>query len=253
MRLKNKVAVITGGARGIGEATVRRFVEEGAKVHIFDILENEGLKLAKKLSKKNYYVNFIKVDIKNENEIKNAYTSITKETKNIDILINCAAIPGVNKLPHEIEVQDWDEIFSINVRGTFLCTKHVLPYMMKKKSGSIVNFSSIYALIGNNDLPPYHATKGAILSMTKTDAICYAKFGIRVNSIHPGTTKTELVVKAADTYQGEESYLDMMKRLHPLRLGEPIDVANSVLFLASDEAKFITGANLVVDGGYTSQ
>ena len=193
MRLKNKVAVITGGARGIGEATVRRFVEEGAKVHIFDILENEGLKLAKKLSKKNYYVNFIKVDIKNENEIKNAYTSITKETKNIDILINCAAIPGVNKLPHEIEVQDWDEIFSINVRGTFLCTKHVLPYMMKKKSGSIVNFSSIYALIGNNDLPPYHATKGAILSMTKTDAICYAKFGIRVNSIHPGTTKTELV------------------------------------------------------------
>jgi len=253
MRLNNKISVITGGSRGIGAATVKRFADEGSRVYILDILDIEGNELANQLMKENFYVKFIKVNIKNEDEIKKAFSSIYKAENKIDILVNCAAIPGVNKLPHEVSVDDWDEIFAINVRGTFLCTKHVLPYMIKKNYGSIVNFSSIYALIGNNDLPPYHATKGAILSMTKTDAICYAKHGIRVNSIHPGTTKTELVVKAADTYQGEESYLDMMKRLHPLRLGEPIDVANSVLFLASDEAKFITGANLVVDGGYTSQ
>lgn len=253
MRLNNKISVITGGSRGIGAATVKRFAEEGSRVYILDILEVEGNELANQLMKENFYVKFIMVNIKNENEINKAISSIYKAENKIDILVNCAAIPGVNKLPHEVSVDDWDEIFAINVRGTFLCTKHVLPYMMKKNYGSIVNFSSIYALIGNNDLPPYHATKGAILSMTKTDAICYAKHGIRVNSIHPGTTKTELVVKAAETYQGEESYLDMMKRLHPLRLGEPVDVANSVLFLASDEAKFITGANLVVDGGYTSQ
>ncbi len=126
--------------------------------------------------------------------------------------------------------------------------------MMKAGHGAIVNFSSIYGLIGNDDLPPYHAAKGAVLMMTKTDAICYAPHGIRVNAVHPGSTKTPLFMKAGETYPGGlDHFLDMMKQKHPLTLGEPVDVANCVLFLASDEARFVTGASLVCDGGYTAQ
>lgn len=151
----------------------------------------------------------------------------------IDILVNAAATPGVNKLVHEMSEAEWDFVFNINVKVR-LYIKHVLPVMMTKKAGSIVNFSSIYGLIGSADLPAYHATKGAVLLMTKTDAICYAPYGIRVNAVHPGSTKTELFMQAAETRpKGREDYLAMMGEKHPLTLGEPVDVANCVLFLAS--------------------
>jgi len=153
-----------------------------------------------------------------------------------------------------MSVEEWDCVFAVNVKGSFLCTKHAVVPMMKQNDGAIVNFSSIYALIGNDDIPAYHATKGAVLSMTRTDAICYARNGIRVNAVHPGSTMTELFLKAAETYpRGRQAYLDMMKEKHPLRLGEPVDVANCVLFLASDEARFVTGTSLIMDGGYTAQ
>ena len=126
--------------------------------------------------------------------------------------------------------------------------------MMPRKTGAIVNFSSIYGLIGNEDLPCYHSTKGAVMLMTKTDAICYAPFGIRVNAVHPGSIKTAIFLEAASSHPlGRDGYLAEMTRRHPLRLGEPIDIANCVLFLASDESGFVTGASLVADGGYTAQ
>ncbi len=250
-RLQNKISIVTGGSRGIGGATVRRFVEEGSKVTIFDMLDDEGAALAKTLGSSVRYRN---VDITKEDSVAAAVKSVVDEHGRIDILVNNAGIPGVNKYAHEVEVAEWEKVFDVNVKGMFLCTKHTLPHMMKQKSGAIVNFSSIYGLIGNNDLPPYHATKGAVLMMTKTDAICYAPYGIRVNTVHPGSTMTELFMKAAESYvDGKQAYLDMMKEKHPLCLGEPVDVANCVLFLASDEARFVTGASLVVDGGYTAQ
>ncbi len=250
-RLQDKISIVTGGSRGIGGATVRRFVEEGSKVVIFDMLDDEGNALAKSLGSNVSYQN---VDITKEASVAAAVKKVADTHRRIDILVNNAGIPGVNKFAHEVEVADWDRVFDVNVKGMFLCTKHTLPYMMKQKSGAIVNFSSIYGLIGNNDLPPYHATKGAVLMMTKTDAICYAPYGIRVNTVHPGSTMTELFMKAAESYvDGKQAYLDMMKEKHPLCLGEPVDVANCVLFLASDEARFVTGASLVVDGGYTAQ
>ncbi len=250
-RVQDKVTIVTGGSRGIGGATVRRFVEEGAKVVIFDMLDEEGTALAKSLGAKVTYQN---VDITKEASVSAAVRKVADAHGRIDILVNNAGIPGVNKFAHEVEVAEWDRVFDVNVKGMFLCTKHVLPHMMKQKAGSIVNFSSIYGLIGNIDLPPYHATKGAVLMMTKTDAICYAPYGIRVNAVHPGSTMTELFMKAAESYPaGKQAYLDMMKEKHPLCLGEPVDVANCVLFLASDEARFVTGASLVMDGGYTAQ
>lgn len=250
-RLQDKISIVTGGSRGIGAATVKRFAEEGSKVVNFDVLGQEGEALAKQLGNA---VTYRTVDITKESSVVDAVKSVVDKHGRVDILVNNAGIPGVNKYAHEVEVAEWDRVFDVNVKGMFLCTKHTLPHMMKQKSGAIVNFSSIYGLIGNNDLPPYHATKGAVLMMTKTDAICYAPYGIRVNAVHPGSTTTELFMQAAESYPaGKQAYLDMMKEKHPLCLGEPVDVANCVLFLASDEARFVTGASLVMDGGYTAQ
>jgi len=253
-RLKSKVAIVTGGSTGIGEATCYRFAEEGAKVAIFDVSAEQGARVAAAINDKGGQAAFFNVDVSNESDVETAMAEVVKRWGALDILVNNAAVTGVNKLAHEVTVDEWDRIFAINVRGVFLCTKHAVRIMMAAKAGSIVNFSSIYGLIGNDDLPPYHATKGAVLAMTKTDAVCYAPYGIRVNAVHPGSTKTPLFMKAGETYPGGlDHYLDMMKSKHPLTLGEPVDVANCVLFLASDEARFVTGSSLVCDGGYTAQ
>jgi NAD(P)-dependent dehydrogenase (short-subunit alcohol dehydrogenase family) len=253
-RLRNKIAVVTGGSTGIGEATCHRFAEEGAKVAIFDVVAEQGARVAEAIREAGGEAAFYKVDVSKEDEVAPAIEQVVKTWGKLDILVNNAAVTGVNKFAHDVTVDEWDRIFAINVRGVFLCTKHAVKPMMAAKGGSIVNFSSIYGLIGNDDLPPYHATKGAVLAMTKTDAICYAPFGIRINAVHPGSTKTPLFMKAGETYPGGlDHYLDMMKSKHPLTLGEPVDVANCVLFLASDEARFVTGSSLVCDGGYTAQ
>jgi NAD(P)-dependent dehydrogenase (short-subunit alcohol dehydrogenase family) len=253
-RLDNKIAVITGGGTGIGEATCRRFAEEGARVAIFEISAENGQSTAKTLRHAGFEAEAFQVDVRDEQSVSAAVQSVIDRWGRIDILVNNAAIPGANKFTHELSLEEFEAVFAVNVRGVFLCSKHVLQHMVAAKSGAIVNFSSIYGLIGNDDLPPYHATKGAVLLMTKTDAVCYARYGIRVNCVHPGSTKTPLFMKAGETYPGGlEHYLDMMKAKHPLTLGEPVDVANCVLFLASDEARFVTGASLACDGGYTAQ
>lgn len=253
-RLSGKVAIVTGGGTGIGEATCLRFAEEGAKVAVFDVTEAAGQGTADAIRATGAEAEFIRCDVSLESDVAAGIAAVTRRWGQLDVLVNNAAITGVNKLAHEVSVEDWDTIFAVNVRGVFLCTKHAVGPMMERKRGSIVNFSSIYGLIGNDDLPPYHATKGAVLAMTKTDAICYAPHGIRVNAVHPGSTKTPLFMRAGETYPGGlDHYLQMMASKHPLTLGEPVDVANCVLFLASDEARFVTGSSLVCDGGYTAQ
>ena len=253
-RLKDKVTIVTGGGTGIGEATCHRFAEEGARVAVFDLNVEAGESTAAALAAAGADALFVRTDVSREADVEAAVATVLERWGTIDVLVNNAAIPGVNKFAHEVAVAEWDLVFAVNVRGPFLCTKHVVPAMMKAGRGSIVNFSSIYGLVGNDDLPPYHAAKGAVLMMTKTDAMCYARHGIRVNAVHPGSTKTPLFMKAGETYPGGlDVYLDMMKQKHPLTLGEPVDVANCVLFLASDEARFVTGASLVCDGGYTAQ
>ncbi|WP_137932337.1 SDR family NAD(P)-dependent oxidoreductase [Mesorhizobium comanense] len=252
-RVAGKAAIVTGGARGIGKAAALRLAQEGAAVAIFDVLA-DGEVVAEDLRATGARAQFIKVDLTQEADVEAGIAKVAADYGTVDILVNNAAIPGVNKLTHEITTDEWDLVFKINVRGTFLTSKHVLPLMMAQNAGSIINLSSIYGLIGSNDLPAYHATKGAVLLMTKTDAICYAPHGVRVNAVHPGSTKTELFMQAAETYpDGKDAYLAMMKVKHPLTLGEPVDVANCILFLASDESRFVTGTSLVCDGGYTAQ
>lgn len=253
-RLKGKVAIVTGGGTGIGEAVARRFVEEGAIVSIFERNAQQGAAVAGKLRQAGHSAHFHQVDVSDEAQVSAAVEAVVGEFGKIDILVNNAAITGSKELTHELPLADWKAVFSVNVDGYFLCSKHVLRHMVPAGNGAIVNISSVYGLIGNSDIPSYHATKGATTIMTKTDAVSYAPYGIRVNQVFPGTTLTQLVKDAGAMHPGGlDAYLADAKAKHPLCLGEPVDVANCVLFLASDEARFVTGAGLAVDGGYTAQ
>jgi NAD(P)-dependent dehydrogenase (short-subunit alcohol dehydrogenase family) len=177
----------------------------------------------------------------------------------INILVNNAGIAGPNKPIHEYTREEWEGVFNVNVTGAFLCSKYVVPYMKKSGGGSIVYISSIYGIVGAQDVPAYHATKAANRIMAKTGALFYAKDNIRVNSIHPGFIWTPMV---ENFLKGQSEKLavsveELRKGLdseHPIgHIGEPNDIAHGVLYLVSDEAKFVTGSELIIDGGYTTR
>lgn len=251
-RLKNKTAIITGAALGIGSATALLFAEEGANVAVTDILHDEGTNLVNEIIRKGGKAGYWHLNTTDEMEITNVFSDVKHTFGSIDILVNNAGISGANKPTHELTVEEWDNVMNVNVKGVFLCTKHVIPYMIENGNGSIVNLSSIYGLISAPDVPPYHASKGAVRSMSKTDALLYAQKKIRVNSVHPGFIWTPMVEnhlkKLGDLEEGKK----MLNSLHPLgHIGESIDIAYGILYLASDESKFVTGSELVIDGGYT--
>jgi NAD(P)-dependent dehydrogenase (short-subunit alcohol dehydrogenase family) len=195
------------------------------------------------------------MDVSDEDDVKNTFSEIQKQFGSINVLVNNAGIAGANKRTHELTEEEWDKVTDINVKGVFFCTKHTIPQMLEIGGGSIINVSSIYGIIGAPDIPPYHASKGAVRLMTKTDALIYAKDNIRVNSVHPGYIWTPLVEDLAiRSPQSVEEFRAQLDSLHPIgHVGEPEDIAYGVLYLASDEAKFVTGSELVIDGGYIAQ
>lgn len=252
-RLQDKVAVVTGGAVGIGAACARRMAAEGAKVAILDRLDDTGRALAGELVGLGYQARYLHVDVASEAEVAHAIDEVAELYGRLDVLVNNAGIAGPDKPTHELTEEEWDRVQAVNVKGVFFCTKHAIPHMQRAGGGSIVNLSSIYGLVGAPDLPPYHASKGAVRLMSKTDALLYARDRIRVNSIHPGFIWTPMVHGFLSGHDGD---LDEQRRqvgaLHPLgHMGEPDDIAWGVVYLASDESKFITGSELVIDGGYT--
>lgn len=171
----------------------------------------------------------------------------------MDILVNNAGISGANKPTHEITEAEWDQVQAINVKGVFFGVKHAVPHLRHAGGGNIINLSSIYGLVGAPDAPPYHASKGAVRLMTKTDALIYAPDRIRVNSVHPGFIWTPMVEDFLKSQGDVAAGREALNALHPLgHVGEPDDVALGVVYLASDEARFVTGAELVIDGGYTA-
>ena len=198
---------------------------------------------------------FWKVDVSDEDNIKRAIDDVASTFGKIDILINNAGITGVDKKTHELTVSEWDQVFNVDVKEVFYCTKYVVPYLLQNQKGSIVNLSSIYGTLGAHELTPYHAAKGAVFAMTRQDAISYAKNNIWVNSIHPGTIMTPLVKELGSRMEGGlPAYEKLMSEKHPIgHVGEPIDVAYGCLYLASDESKFVTGAQLYIDGGYSAR
>ena len=254
-RLIDYPAVVTGGARGIGKAICELFAVHGAKVAVTDILDEEGTNLVEEIEDKGGEAKFMHMDTTDESEVKKVLAQVQEEFGGIQVLVNNAGIAGPDKPTHEIDLEEWRKLIDININGVFLCTKHVIPYMKQGKGGSIVNLSSIYGIVGAPDLPPYHASKGAVRLMTKTDALLYAEDNIRVNSIHPGFIWTQLVEDLARaSSEGEKEFRENLDALHPIgHVGEPMDIAYAALYLASAEAKFVTGSELVVDGGYTAQ
>lgn len=253
-RLTNKVAIVTGGSLGIGKSTCILLAKEGAKVAVTDILDEKGQFLIKEIKDNGGIAEYWHLDTADEENVKNTIERIYKTFGKIDILVNNAGISGANKPTHEITSNEWDAVMNVNVKGVFFCTKYVIPFMKEAGGGSIINMSSIYGLVGSQDIPPYHASKGAVRIMTKTDALFYAKYKIRVNSIHPGFIKTPMVDDFLKPVSNYEESFKALESLHPLgTLGEPDDIGYGVVYLASDESKFITGSELVIDGGYTAR
>jgi len=250
-RVEGKVVIVTGGAVGIGRATCLLLAKEGAKVAVADIVDDAGRKVVSDIGSRGV-AQYWHIDVAKEKEVEQAFADIAKKYGKIDILVNNAGIHGVNKPTDEIEESEWYEVMNVNAKGVFLCTKHVIPYMKKAGGGSIIDLSSIYGNVGAEDTPPYHASKGAVRLMAKTDAIFYAKYKIRVNSVHPGFIWTPMVEHVAHTYpEGVEAFKKRIAGLLPIgHFGEPDDVAYGILYLASDESKFVTGSELIIDGGY---
>lgn len=253
-RLSGKVAVITGAALGLGRATALRMAEEGAVVAVTDVLAAEVGQLADELVGRGFDACGWTLDVSKEADAKRVMNEVASRFGQLDILVNNAGVVGANKPTDQVTEAEWDWVQAINVKGVFFCTKHAIPHMRKAGGGSIINLSSIYGLVSAPDVPPYHASKGAVHLMTKTDALIYAPERIRVNSIHPGFIWTPMVEgfleSQGDVAQGRSA----TDALHPLgHIGEPDDVAWGCVYLASDEAKFITGTELVIDGGYTAR
>ncbi|MCR4391191.1 MAG: glucose 1-dehydrogenase [Candidatus Acetothermia bacterium] len=247
MRLAGKVALVTGGAAGIGLATARRFVEEGAQVAMCDVAEEAGEKAARELG-----AAFQRVDVTDRLGVEAWVASVLARYGRIDILVNNAGIIRDHQLVRvkdgeivgKMSEADFDLVVAVNLKGTFLCTQAVVPVMIRQRGGVILNASSVAGLDGNFGQTNYVATKAGIVGMTKVWARELGKYGIRVNAVAPGFTATEILRTMP------EKVLEGIRARTPLgRLGDPRDIANAYLFLASDEAAFITGAVLRVDGG----
>jgi len=251
-RLKNKVVIITGASRGQGLAEAQLFAKEGAKVAAADILFDELKAEVEDINSSGGNAIALKLDVSSEKDWKTAIQTVVKTYGKVDVLVNNAAII-TRKSIEETELEHWDNVMNVNAKGTFLGMKSVLPEMKKNGKGSIVNISSIAALrggeIATGDDFSYTASKGAIASLSKNAAHSLGKYNIRVNSVHPGVIHTPMIESAlnelAKSIKGTTAL--------PQGFGDVEDIAKGVLYLASDESKYVTGSQLVIDGGYTSQ
>jgi len=249
MRLNKKTAIITGAAGGIGSAISLRFAQEGATVFLCDLEQSSGKELEKKILQAGGKAVFSPMDVTSEVDWINMISGLLNMSAGLDILVNNAGI-NIRKPIEEMEVEEWDTMMRVNVRSVFLGIKHALPLMRKQKSGSIINMSSICGLVGHKYTPEaYTASKGAVTLLTKSTAVRYAKDGVRINSLHPSTVRTDLVNKMLADPEKMRERLDEI----PLgRLATVTDVVNAALYLASDESSFLTGISLPVDGGLTA-
>lgn len=252
-RLKDKVAIVTGGSGGIGQATSILFAEEGAKVVIADPNVGPGKECAAQIRAQGREAIFVETDISNEDDCRRVCDEAVTVFGQLDILVNNGAAFILKGL--EASVAEWQKILSVNVVGTALMSRFASEYMQQARSGSIVNLGSISGFVAQPSFVTYSATKGALLQMTRNMAMDLAPFNIRVNCVCPGTILTpasyehmERVGQTLDEFIAEQGPRHLLNRV-----GDPREVAYAILFLASDEASFITGAHLLVDGGYTAQ
>jgi NAD(P)-dependent dehydrogenase (short-subunit alcohol dehydrogenase family) len=253
-RFVGKGVIVTGGASGIGKATASRFLEEGAKVTIVDISKTSCDAASKEFRNKGYKPLILRGNVAKSDDVKRIVRLAKGKMKSIDVLFNNAGIL-VEGTIEDVSEADWNRIMDVNVKGVFLMSKHVIPVMLRQRSGAIVNNASCSGLVGDRNAIAYNTSKGAVVLMTKCMALDYAKKNIRVNCVCPGEIDTPMFRQEAKARKMPlEEYRKELCEYHPIgRLGVPEEVANAVLFLASDDASFITGTAFSVDGGYTCQ
>ena len=245
MRLSNKVALITGGNRGIGLATARLFAKEGAKVVLFSRDQAKGDEEASKIPN----AKFIQGNVTKAEHCQRAVEESVKGFGGLDILINCAGIIYRNRTVEQTTEDEWDATFNVNVKGTFLMCKYAIPALRERK-GSIVNLSSYVGMVGFRGASAYAASKAAIINLTRSMALDHAREGIRVNAVCPGSVDTEMIHTAWKNFGDVDEARRLWAEKHPLgRIAQPVEVAEAILFLVSDNSSFITGTALAVDGG----
>lgn len=247
-RVEGKVAVITGAGMGMGRAHALLLAREGARVVVTDLDPGAGKETAELVTEAGGEAYFWEHDVSDEKAWLDVMRHVEDTYGHVDVLVNNAGILLLKPV-QETTVEEWDRIFGINARGVFLGTKHVLPLMQKAGRGSIVDISSIYGIIGAPNAAAYEATKGAVRLLTKATAVDYAPFNIRANSVHPGVIRTHMT---ADLIADPDTEKALLGSTVMARSAAPEEVSGAVLFLASDESSFMTGAELVVDGGYTA-
>ena len=248
MRLEGKVALISGGARGMGAAEARIFAAEGAKVVIGDVLAAEGQQVEAEIAESGGEAVFVTLDVTSEADWQNAVDTAVDRFGSLDILVNNAGIWNGGNVEQQT-TEGWDRVMDINAKGVFLGTRAAIPAMRNAGGGSIVNISSVAGIIGSVGATAYNASKGAVRILTKSTAVQYAAEGIRCNSVHPGPIETLMIQQV---YRDEQTRADRLAAIPMGRMGEMEDVAKGVLFLASDEASYMTGSELVIDGGLTA-
>jgi len=254
MRLKDKIAIITGAGSGIGRATAKLFAREGAKVVASDIFTEGCQETINMIKSSGGEAIMVKADVSRADQVQAMVNATLEAFGQINILFNNAGIE-LSALITETSEEDWDRIMNTNLKGIFLCSKYTIPEMIKVGGGSIVNTASIAGLVGFNNLGAYNASKGGVVILTKNMAIDYAHYNIRVNCICPGAIETSMMERILEMWGGNiEAIKQQFVALHPIgRLGKPEDIAYAALYLASDESSFVTGSALVVDGGYTAR
>ncbi|WP_428741341.1 SDR family oxidoreductase [Tenacibaculum sp.] len=246
---KDKTAIVTGGSFGIGRATAIAFANKGAKVAIVDYIEdNETLNLIKSLGGDAI---FIKCDVSKNVEVKEMVKKVIEVFGTIDYAFNNAGIEGLSAVTHECIEEIWDHTININLKGIWLCMKYEIQQMLKQGKGAIVNTASVAGLVGFQGLPAYVASKHGVIGLTQTAALEYAKLGIRVNAVCPGVIKTSMVDRITGKVKEVEKQFENMEPIG--RMGQPEEVAAVATWLCSDDASFVTGNAMTVDGGWTAQ
>lgn len=249
-RLQNQTAWISGGASGIGAATVRKLASEGAAVAIADVLDDKGTQLAEEINASGGRATFTHCDVASETAVRDSIARTVGEFGGLQVAVNCAGIVHI-KLLHEYEESDWDRLMGVNVKSIFFSIKHALQHLQKNKRSYMVNVGSISSFVGQASTPAYTASKGAVLSLTQSIALDYASIGLRCNCVCPGITDTPMLREHLNsTPDAEETLRQRVRRVPQNRAMTPEDIAKSIVYLSCEDSSGVTGTSLVVDGGY---